>query len=472
MNFKLLVLFCFLFLSGRTFCQVPDEVYKQPLKDVLNDIAEKYKVKLVYDDKNVKNVFVLYPSWRYRTDVKETLQNVLSTVDMVFSDNGNHEYTIAKFEYYRKPFEEGKKHLDRLLAAYPNLSDWEARKVELRKEILQAMELSPLPKKTPLNPSYTPKRVMDGYTVENVALETLPGVYLCGSLYKPLKGKGPFPAVLCPHGHFYNNVDKMILDERGRYRPDQQYRCAMLARMGAVVFSYDMFAWGESMLQVDKNEHRTGLALTMQTLNSMRVLDFLTSLPYVDSKRIGVTAASGGGTQTLLIAALDDRIAVSVPVVMVASHFFGGCPCESGLPIHSCTALGTNNAEIAAMASPRPQLVISDGSDWTQTVPTIEFPYMQKVYGLYGKAENVENVHLAQEGHDYGISKRMAMYEFMARKLGLNLNAVKDKNGKIDESRCTIEKHEAMLAFGKEGKLPADAVKGPEAIKKALKSLQ
>jgi dienelactone hydrolase len=472
MNLKSLILFCFLFLFKTVFCQVPDEVYKQPLKSVLTDIEKKYHVKLVYEDKNVKDVFVLYSSWRYRADIKETLGNILSTVDLVFKENSKGEYEITKFEYFKKPFEEGKMHLERLLASYPSLSDWEVRKTELRKDILQAMELSPLPKKTPLNPIYTAKRMMDGYTVENVAIETLPGVYLCGSLYKPSKGNGPFPAVLCPHGHFYNNVDKMILDERGRYRPDQQYRCATLARMGAVVFSYDMFAWGESMLQVDKNEHRTGLALTMQTLNSMRVLDFLTSLPYIDSKKIGVTAASGGGTQTLLIAALDDRIAVSVPVVMVASHFFGGCPCESGMPIHSCTDLGTNNAEIAAMASPRPQLLVSDGSDWTQTVPTIEFPYMQKVYGLYGKTVNVENVHLATEGHDYGVSKRLAMYDFMARSLGLNINAVKDKNGKIDESKCTIEKHEAMLAFGKEGKLPANAVKGPLAIKKALKALQ
>jgi len=262
------------------------------------------------------------------------------------------------------------------------------------------------------------------------------------------------------------------MNQYGRYRPEQQYRCAMLARMGAVVFSYEMFAWGESLLQVDKEVHKTGLALTMQTLNSIRVIDFFSSLAYIDQKRIGVTGESGGGTQTFLVTALDDRIAVSVPVVMVSSYFFGGCPCESGLPIHSCTDMGTNNAEIAAMASPRPMLVVSDGSDWTQNVPQIEFPYLQKVYGLYGMEKNVENVHLANEAHDYGVSKRMAMYNFMARNLGLNINAVKDKTGKIDESTATIEKYDAMLVFGKDGKLPLNAVKGPDAIWKVLKSLQ
>jgi hypothetical protein len=242
--------------------------------------------------------------------------------------------------------------------------------------------------------------------------------------------------------------------------------------MGAVVFSYEMFAWGESRLQFDEEVHRTGLALTMQTLNSIRVLDFLTSLPYVDSKRIGVTAASGGGTQSFLITALDDRISVSVPVVMVSASFFGGCPCESGLPIHSCTDLGTNNAEIAAMASPRPMLVVSETSDWTQTVPVIEYPYLKKVYNLYGKSENVENVHIENEEHNYGITKRLAMYDFMARHLGLDIKAVTDNSGKVDESKCTIENYDAMLVFGKEGKLPSNAVRGPEAVWNLLKSLQ
>jgi hypothetical protein len=459
----------FLVGAGRiSTAQLPQDVYKKPLKEVLSDIELRYKIKLEYSENVVKGVYVMYPTWRYRVDTEQTLTNILYPLDFIFLKKSENVYQVSKFEYWRKTPAEGKQHLDQLLASYPVLSSWEVRKAELRKCFFEQLRLSPLPRKTPLNPIYTPKRKMDGYTVENVAIETLPGVYLCGSLYRPLKGKGPFAAVLSPHGHF-NNVD---LNLYGRYRPDQQYRCAMLARMGAVVFSYEMFAYGESLLQVEKEAHNTGLSLTMQTLNAMRVIDFLTSLPYVDPTRIAATGESGGGTQTFLLTALDDRIAVSVPVVMVSSYFFGGCGCESGLPIHSCSDLGTNNAEIAAMASPRPMLVISDGSDWTKDVPAIEFPYLQKVYELYGKKRNVENVHLANEGHDYGISKRLAMYDFMARNLGLSINGLNDKSGKIDESKVTIEKYDAMLVFGKEGKLPSNAVKGPDAIWQVLKSLQ
>jgi dienelactone hydrolase len=449
--------------------QSPQDIYKKPLKEVLIDIEQRYNVKLGYSENLVKGVYVMYPTWRYRTETEPTLINILYPLDMVFQKTGDNTYTISQYVYYQRPVEDGKKHLDQLLASYPVINAWETRKAELRKCFFEQLGLSPMPKKTPLNPIYTPVRKFDGYTVQNVGIETLPGVYLCGSLYRPAKGKGPFPAILCPHGHF-TNPD---LNLYGRYRPDMQYRCATMARMGAVVFSYEMFAYGESLLQVGKIDHQTALAMTMQTLNSIRLLDFLTSLPSVDQKRIGVTGASGGGTQTFLLTALDDRVSVSVPVVMVSSYFFGGCPCESGLPIHSCSNLGTNNAEIAAMASPRPMLVVSDGSDWTANVPTIEFPYLKKVYALYGKEDNVENVHLSMDQHDYGITKRIPMYEFMAKHLGLNINAVKDKTGKIDESKVTIEKYDALLVFGKDGsRLPATAVHGTDKVREVLKELQ
>ncbi|HPC98634.1 MAG TPA: acetylxylan esterase [Bacteroidales bacterium] len=439
------------------------------MKEVLTDIEKRYNIRLQYSESLVKDVNVTYPTWRYRSGTEQTLTNILYPLDMVFEKTGENSYQISRFNYYQRPVEEGRIHLDQLLASYPTLQLWERRKSELRSCMLEKLELNPFPKKTPFNPIITPARKYDGYSVENISIETIPGVYLCGSLYKPAKGKGPFPLVLCPYGHF-TNADTNLY---GRYRPDMQYRCATLARMGAVVYNYDMFAWGESRLQFESELHRTGLANTMQTLNTIRAIDYLITLPFVDANKIAITGASGGGSQAFLATALDDRITVSVPVVMVSSYYYGGCPCESGMPVETCTGDQlTYNVEIAAMASPRPMLVISDGSDWTQHVPEIEYPYLQKVYSLYGKQENVENVHLAKEGHDYGISKRLAMYDFMARRLGLNINAVKDKSGKVDESKVTIEKYYKLLVFGKNGKMPENALHSSDDVWKRLKELQ
>jgi hypothetical protein len=175
--------------------------------------------------------------------------------------------------------------------------------------------------------------------------------------------------------------------------------------------------------------------------------------------RVGVTGGSGGGSHTMFLAAIDDRVKVSVPVVMVSSHFSGGCPCESGRGIHLC-GNGTNNAEISAMMAPKPQLIVSDGKDWTLAVPELEFPFIQRTYELYGKKDLVENAHFAKEGHDFGISKRMALYPFMAKYLDLDLNKVKNEKGEIDESTCVIEPKEKLFVFGDKGeKLPKNALK-------------
>ncbi len=449
--------------------QTPAEVYRKPLKEVLSDIEKRYDIRLQYSESLVRDQSVTYPTWRYRSEIESTLNNILLPLDMVYEKTGDKTYQVSRFNYYQRPVEEGRLHLEQLLAAYPTLPQWEKRKSELRECFLEALKLNPFPRKTPFYPVITPVRKYDGYTIHNVAIESIPGVWLCGSIYKPAKGRGPFPLVLCPYGHFSNQDTNLY----GRYRPDMQYRCATLARMGAVVFSYDLFAWGESRLQFPVELHRTGLAHTMQTMNTIRAIDYLTALPYVDATRIGITGASGGGSQSFLAAALDDRITVSVPVVMVSSYYYGGCPCESGMPLQACGDPLTYNVEIAAMASPRPMLVVSDGADWTKNVPEIEFPYLQKVYSLYSLRENVENVHLANEGHDYGISKRMAMYDFMAKHLGLNIQAVKDKaTGNVDESKVSIEKYERLLVFGKNGKMPPDALRDAEQVWKGIKALQ
>ncbi|MBA4167264.1 MAG: acetylxylan esterase [Chitinophagaceae bacterium] len=387
------------------------------------------------------------------------------------------QITAQQNPWYKRTEAEGKLHLDSLLTLYPDSAAFNARKKELQSCFLKTMGIDLSKNRTVPRAIIRPKRVMKGYTVENVAFESFPGYYVTGSLYRPLHAKGKYPAIVCPHGHFPERRAVDNLDKQGRYRPDMQIRCAVLATMGAVVLDYDMYAWGESRLQsgLDENDtlmHYTGFSLAIQTWNSIRAVDFLTSLQDVDVKRIGVTGASGGGTQTFLLTALDNRIAASAPVVMVSSSFYGGCGCESGLPIHSCGKYKTNNAEIAAMAVPRPMLVVSDGTDWTASVPGTDFPYLKKVYSLYRQEDAVSNVHLPKDLHDYGYTKRLPVYRFFDAVLGLHPEKLADANGGINESFVTVEPAGAQQVFSKNNPLPPDAIKGHENIVKAFKSMQ
>ncbi len=340
--------------------------------------------------------------------------------------------------------------LQRLRAHSQTLEQWKIRRARVRENILRGTDLWPLPERVALNPILHSRRTYDGYSVENVAIETRPGVFATGNLYRPLSGGAPFPAILCPHGHWSKKTDY------GRFRPDMQYRCATLARMGAVVLAYDMVGYGDS--ENAGWQHRRPSVLQLQLWNSIRLLDYLCARPDVDAERIGMSGASGGGTQTFLLTAVDDRIRVSVPVVMVAAHFFGGCDCESGMPIHKRGDYETNNTEIAALAAPRPMLLVSDGQDWTQNTPRVEFPFIQNIYGLYDAEGEVVNVHFGDEGHDYGYSKRFHVYGFLAKHLNLSLDKVTTSNGSISEAAVVLQSYEDLLVFTEEHPRPRHAI--------------
>jgi cephalosporin-C deacetylase-like acetyl esterase len=309
---------------------------------------------------------------------------------------------------------------------------WRDRAQAVREQMLVTEGLWPLFPKTPLHPQVVGKLERDGYTIEKVVLETFPGFTLSGDLYRPIGKPGKLPGVLCPHGHWKD----------GRVNPEVQQRCIRWAKLGAVVFMYDMVGYNDSKPfgHAFSNDRlrRWGLSLvTLQTWNSIRALDWLTTLPDVDPARIGCTGESGGGTQTFLLTAIDDRIKVSAPVVMVSDSFQGGCVCEN------CAGLriGTDNVEFAALCAPRPLELVGATGDWTKLTMTHAYPTLRDVYSLYGTTSRV-HADVFDFEHNYNQTSRNAVYAFMGRwLLGI------EDSASTREGEQKVEKPEDLWTF-------------------------
>jgi dienelactone hydrolase len=379
------------------------------------------------------------------------LLTLLATLS-ICADSSGQETTLCVGNYWTEA--EAKVKMDSFALQWSDKSSWEKRAKQIRSGIIDGMKLNQMPKVNGnFNPIITHRREMDGYSVENIAIESFPGFYITGNLYRPAKKQQKYAAILNPHGH---GVDK-------RFSEETQRRNAVLAKMGAIVFTYDMIGTGEC-LQVN---HKMPIALVIQTWNSRRVLEYLLSLPDVDPERMGMTGYSGGGTQTFILSAIDERIKVAAPVVQVSAHFFGGCVCESGMPIHKRGEFQTNNVEIAALFAPKPMIIVSDGGDWTKNTPNVEYPYIQKVYAAYHAEDRIDNAHFANEGHDYGYSKRAAVYKFITPFLKLDDKSVATKDG-YNEDFVTILTKEELFVFDKDVPRPANLLQGDDAVMKYL----
>lgn len=413
-------------LSMSAGAQTFENKFTRPLSDVLNDVSARFGIRLKYNV-DTTGLKLAYADFRVRPySLEETLSNILSPFDFKAVKQNDKLYKIKPYEYPRRQPEDGQKMISWLTSLYSNKTEWEARRDTLRKEVRERLGIDKLlPLCSKEKPEYTKIRKFDGYTVQNFRLKTVNGHTVCGSIYAPTS-KGKHPLIICPNGHFSN----------GRYGKVQQLRLATLARMGAICVDYDLWGWGESADEVGSKAHQTPEAHVMQALNGIRILDWMIQRKDVDTKRIGVNGGSGGGTQTVLLTVLDDRFTAANPVVSVSSWFDGGCPCESGMPIQLAGG-GTCNAELAAMFAPKPMMLVSDGGDWTSTTPELEYPYLQRIYGFYGAADKVSNIHLPKERHDFGDNKRNAVYKFF-------IDTFKLDASKLDESKVTIEDENAL----------------------------
>jgi dienelactone hydrolase len=327
---------------------------------------------------------------------------------------------------------------------------WKVRAEQVRTQMRIAMGIFPEPTKTPLNAVVHGKVEREDFTVERVFFESMPGFYVTGSLFRP-KTPGRHPAVLCPHGHwangrFYTNAEANVkkdiekgaeaLLENGSV--PLQARCVTLARMGCVVFHFDMLGNADSVqipadvvhgfkkqrpeaiaakdwaLFSPQAESHAQSIMGLQTWNAIRALDFVQSLPDVDSTRIGVTGASGGGTQTFILSALDPRVTVSAPCVMVSTAMQGGCTCENA----SLLRVGTGNIEFAALFAPKP-LHLTTADDWTKEMATKGYPELSAHWSAMGVPGKIKMHDRTEFPHNYNLPSRLAVYAFLNEHLGL-----------------------------------------------------
>jgi len=328
---------------------------------------------------------------------------------------------------------------------------WEQRSDDLKRRVLVATGLWPMPEKTPLNPVIHGRVERDDFTVDKVYFESLPGHFVTGLLFKPKQIEGRLPGVLCPHGHGgrlqdygEKGIRRQIVQGAERFEASGRFpklaRCAQLARMGCVTFIFDMVGYVDSVqiprqvahgfrkqrpdfdtkenwgFYATQAELRLQSIMGLQTWNSIRALDFLCGLPEVDPKRIGVTGGSGGGTQTILLCAIDSRPAVAFPNGMVSTDMQGGCTCENC----SLLRIGTGNVELAALFAPRPQGMTA-ANDWTKEMMTKGYPELKQLYAMLGAERNVICHQLTHFPHNYNYVSRALMYSWFNKHLELGL---------------------------------------------------
>ncbi len=353
----------------------------------------------------------------------------------------------------------------------------------------------PEPTRTPLNAVVHGRVERDGYTVEKVILETMPGLFHTGNLYRPKGAPGKHPAVIVTHGHwkdarFWEKTDavlkKEIQDGHERSmiggRTIFQSIGVQLARMGCVAFVSDMLGnsdsqqipmeiahgfktqrpemispepgkWGLFSPQAETHSQNI---MGIQTWNNMRALDFLTGLDDVDASRLAVTGASGGGTQSMLLAAIDPRITVAVPCVMVSTAMQGGCTCENA----SLLRVRTGNIEFAALFAPKP-MGMTTAKDWTVNMSTKGFPDLAQHWKNLGAPDSVKLFDHPDFPHNYNLVTREHIYDFFNThfRLGLAGDRLKER----DYEPLT---HEQVTVY--DAKHPAPSG-GPDFERKLLK---
>jgi dienelactone hydrolase len=280
------------------------------------------------------------------------------------------------------------------LADVQTLTDWEAKRPELQRQLFEMLGLDPLPPKTDLQPVITGKTEHEEFTVEKLHFQSSPGLYVTGNLYLPKNATGPLPTVLYVCGHAVVKKDGVSFGNKVGY----QHHGGWYARNGYACLSIDTLQLGE-IEGIHHGTHREGMwwwhargytPAGVEAWNCIRALDYLETRPEIDKNRIGVCGRSGGGAYSWWIAALDERIKVAVPVAGITTlknHVVDGCiegHCDC---MFQTNTYGWDYATVAALVAPRPLLIANTDKDGIFPLDGVVQVHSQvrRIYELYGK---------------------------------------------------------------------------------------
>jgi cephalosporin-C deacetylase-like acetyl esterase len=298
---------------------------------------------------------------------------------------------------------ETKRISDACLAEIETLADWNANKVEYRRQLLEMLGLDPLPERTDLKAEVTGRVEHEEFFVENLHFQSRPGLYVTGNLYVPKNIDQPLPAILYVCGHGAVKKDGVSFGNKVTY----QHHGAWFARNGYVCLTIDTLQMGE-IEGIHHGTHRYGMwwwlnrgytPAGVEAWNCVRALDYLETRPEVDKSKFGVTGRSGGGAYSWWIAAIDDRIKAAVPVAGITdleNHVVDGCVEGHCDCMYMVNTYRWDYAQVAALVAPRPLLISNTDSDGIFPLDGVvrTFEQVRRIYRLHepamkGAAANV-----------------------------------------------------------------------------------
>ena len=274
------------------------------------------------------------------------------------------------------------------LAGIKSLAEWERKRPEVLRRYLYVMGLDPMPKKTPLNARVTGTLDRDGYRVEKVVFESMPGLYVTGNLYVPKTRGERMPAVLYVCGHAPGPWGAKV---------NYQHHGIWLARHGYVAFLIDTVEFGE-VPGIHHGTHDLGMwywhslgytPAGPEVWNAIRAADYLESRPEVDMSRLGITGISGGGAITWYAAAADRRFQAAASVCgtwTVGQHVALECVDENCDCIYFPNTFLMDLPSVGALIAPRPFKILGAKRDVSFPTPGYREAYQKTkpIYDLYG----------------------------------------------------------------------------------------